>query len=711
MKAWIVILFVFFSTLTEAQWNDPYPPYDRTANYRYSTFTEPPKTLDPARSYIATEYLIIGQIYEPPLQYAYLKRPYQVEPLTAESIPTVEFFNAENQKVDGNSLSVAYTIYTIKIKPKIYYAPHPAFAKDAKGQPYYLNLDRHFWRHHPYKRMADFPQVATRELTAADYIYEIKRLAHPQVQSPILGLMSEHIEGLGEYAKFLQTQYRHGKYLDLRQYDFSGVKEIDRYTYQVKIRGKYPQFMYWLTMLFFSPMPWEADFFHSQAGMAERNLILDWYAVGTGPYQLIENNPNREMILAKNIFFHPETYPTEGEPGDREKGYLEDAGKKLPMIDRLVMILEKESIPTWTKFLQGYYDAAVITSDNFGQAVTFTKAGNPELTAGMKDKDLRLVSEVSSSIMYFGFNMLDPLVGGYTERAKKLRQAISILLDMDEYITIFLNDQGVPAQGPLAPGIFGYRPGKEGINPIVYDWINGRIKRKPISAAKQLLAEAGYPGGIDPKTKQNLVIHFDTISQSGPDDKARLDWMRKQFARGGLELQIRATQYNRFQQIVRNGQAQMYNWGWNADYPDPENFLFLLYGPNGKSKFGGENASNYENSEFDRLFLQMKSMDNTPERQKLIDQMIQVVREDAPWIWGYYAKSFMVTHQWNRPNKLNFVAQNGLKYVRLNPDLRAQKRTEWNQPILWPFVIIFGVLVFGFLPVAVQYYRKEHYRR
>ena len=125
-----------------------------------------------------------------------------------------------------------------------------------------------------------------------------------------------------------------------------------------------------------------------------------------------------------------------------------------------------------------------------------------------------------------------------------------------------------------------------------------------------MLAQAGYPGGIDPKTNLPLLLHYDVATSSSPDDKARFHWLRKQFAKIGIALDIRSTLYNRFREKVRTGKAQIFSWGWMADYPDPENFLFLLYGPNGKVKNGGENAANYSNETVDELYEQIKNLPN-----------------------------------------------------------------------------------------------------
>src|SRR5262249_48424550 len=151
-------------------------------------------------------------------------------------------------------------------------------------------------------------------------------------------------------------------------------------------------------------------------------------------------------------------------PGDAEAGLLRDAGKPLPLIDKVVFSLEKEQIPYWNKFLQGYYDASAISSDTFDQAVQFTGQG-VVLSDEMAKRGIKLATSAEPSMFYLGFNLLDPVVGGYTDRARKLRQAITIAMDQEEFISIFLNGRALAAHGPLPPGIFGYREGREGINP------------------------------------------------------------------------------------------------------------------------------------------------------------------------------------------------------------------------------------------------------
>jgi peptide/nickel transport system substrate-binding protein len=661
-------------------WNNPYPASDNGKSILYTAFTERPKYLDPARAYSENEYEFLALIYAPPLQYHYLKRPYQLVPLAASAMPTITYEDRNHRVLPKNAAPqrIAYSVYEIHIKPNMRYQPHPAFAPENYKLPAGEMGNIY--------AMGDFRKTGTRTVTAADYAYQIKRLANPQLQSPIAGVMSQYIVGLKEYAAQLQAaaSAHPGQFLDLNQYPLPGVQVVDATTYRIIIKGKYPQFEYWLAMPFFAPMPQEAERFYALPGMRERNFSLDWWPVGSGPYYLSENDPNRRMVLARNPYYDSEEYPREGEPGDAQDGLLADAGKPLPLIDKVVFSLEKETIPYWNKFLQGYYDASGISSDSFDQAVQVGVNGEANVTDAMKAKGITLSTSVATSTFYTGFNWLDPVVGGGGgERARKLRLAIAIAVDFEEFVSIFANGRGIPAQSPLPPGIFGYRDGKAGINPYVYDWVNGAPKRKPVSEARRLLAEAGYPGGVDAQTHQPLVIHLDTTA-GGVGDKARLDWMRKQLDKLGIQLDVRSTDYNRFQDKIRHGDTQMYYYGWNADYPDPENFLFLLHGPEGKVKYGGENASNYSNPEYDRLFDQMKNMDNGPARQAIIDKMIEILRHDSPWLWGYHPKNYVLQHQWLHNVKSNIMAINKLKYWRVDAKLRDQMRREWNQPVLWP---------------------------
>ncbi|MFP6681338.1 MAG: ABC transporter substrate-binding protein [Gammaproteobacteria bacterium] len=688
-------------------WNNPYPGSDDDRSIYYSSFVERPKHLDPVSSYSENEAQFNAQIYEPVVQYHFLKRPYELIPLTAAGVPRPEYRDFENHVLahDASVDAISTVVYRIEIQSGILFQPHPAFAKSQRGDLLYHNLTERALEN--YHTLADFRQTGTRELTADDYVYQIKRLAHPHIHSPIAGFMGRYIIGLNDLQRILKDAPGSSDgYIDLREFELGGVKVIDRYTYEIHLSEKYPQFVYWLAMPFFAPIPWEADQFYAQPGMEERNLTLDWYPVGTGPYMLEENNPNRRMVLRRNPNFRGERYPSTGMPADEAAGWLDSAGQMMPFIDAAYYSLEKEAIPGWTKFLQGYYDSSGIVSDSFDQAIQFSTQGEAQLTPEMSDRDIRLATAIQASTSYMGFNMTDEVVGGYSERAQLLRRAISIAVDYEELISIFANGRGLPAQGPIPPGIFGHVENKPGINPYVYNWVGGRAQRKSIDDAKALLAKAGYPNGRDVTTNEPLSLYFEAIA-SGPGSKSILNWYRKQFEKLGIQLVIRTTDYNRFQEKVRKGTAQIFGWGWNADYPDPENFLFLLYGPNAKVVSQGENASNYQNGKFDELFVHMRAMPNGPDRQQAIDEMVELVRRDAPWLWGYHPKAYTLYPQWYGNAKPNLMARNTLKYKTIDPQLRTRMRKKWNKPIVWPVVLFFSVFFVSGIPAYRTYRRRQ----
>jgi len=694
--------------------NNPYRAAERGKNIFYATFTEPPKHLDPARSYSSDEYRLIGQIYEPPLQYHYLKRPYELIPLAAAVMPAPRYIDRFNKPLPPGAAParVARAIYDIRIKKGVRYEAHPAFAKKQDGTPGYQGLTAEDLK--GIDEIRDFPLTATRELMAKDYVLEIKRLADPLVESPVLPILEKYILGLKELSDKMRadltairlerkkragSSYNQGLderanpiIFDYDKYKLPGAVVLNKYTYRIILKRKYPQFIYWLAMPFFAPMPQEALAFYAQGALAEKNITLDRYPIGTGPFVMESFNPNMEIILKANKNFHGETYPESGEASDRAAGLLADSGKAMPFVGRVVYKLEKEAIPRWNKFLQGYYDNSGISSESFDQAVTMGGAGRPEITPFIRNKGISLQTSVMPSTYYAGFNMLDDVVGGYSASKQKLRQAISIVLNYEEFLEIFNNGRGMPAFSPLPPGIFGHVTGAEGINPFVYRWDKKKKgpRRRGLEYARKLMKEAGYPGGRDSEGRP-LTITFDNAWTS-PGQADLIKWYIKKFKLLGIQLENRTTDYNRFQEKMLSGNFQFFSWGWNADYPDPENFLFLLISSNSKARHQGENVANYMNPKFDGLFEVMENMDNSPARLAVIKKMIAIAQRDSPWVWGYHPLSFGLYHKWVKNIKPNAMANNTMKYIRLDAAERARMRKLWNRPRVWPVVLLAGIL-------------------
>ncbi|MCG9132396.1 ABC transporter substrate-binding protein [Candidatus Poribacteria bacterium] len=695
--AMVLMVLIFF--LSCGIPNNPYPKSEQDEEIYYSTFDEEPKHFDPAVSYSSDEYRFIQQIYEPPLQYHYLKRPYELIPLTAEAVPQPRYFDASGKELPqgASAASVTRAVYEIRIRPGIMFQPHPCFAKTESGALRYHNLTKADLK--GFREIKDFPMTGTRELTAADYVYQIKRMADPRLSCPILSTLQDYILGMEAYSTALVNSQTDAP--------FPGVEVVDRYTYQVTLKAKYPQFVYWLAMPFFSPMPEEAIRFYNQPAIKARNITIDRFPVGTGAYRMETLIAHKEIVLVKNENFRVERYPSSGEIGDREAGLLDDAWEIIPFIPKAIYKLEKEYIPRWNKFLQGYYDHSSLSSDTFDSAVVFNDTGDPAASEALKAKDIVLRTSVRPTTYYLAFNMLDDTVGGYTTAQQKLRQAVSIALDYEEFTEIFLNGRGVVSHSPLPPGIFGYESGEQGINPYMYDWDadTNRPVRKSIEAARRLLAEAGYPGGQDSKGNP-LIISFDNTWNSA-GATARLTWMRKKLEQLGITMESRTTDYNRFRDKVKNGNFQFIFWGWNADYPDAENFLFLLYGPNGKVRHDGENAANYDNPAYNQLFEEMKNMENSPERLAHIREMHRLIQRDAPWVFTFHPVSFGLSHQWVKNSKPNSLGGGTLKYLRVDAKRRSDDRHAWNRPVVWPLWLCLGVFILGTIPAVITIWKRE----
>jgi ABC-type transport system substrate-binding protein len=704
--------------------NNPWPDQAAASNTLHTAVIETsPRHLDPTASYWNNDTPYTYQIYEPPYGYHYLKRPFQLVPKSASAVAKPRYIGKNGQPLpdDVAADQVAESVYDVPIKPGILYQPHPAFAKDAQG--------RH--RYHAMKpgdlggrRTPLEFEPGTRELVAEDFVYAVKRHATTRITAPIFSTFAEYVVGLKEYGERVKKEdvkLRLGldrssqdkPFLDFRQWPLAGASAPDKHLLRIRIKGKYPQWSYWMQMTFMAPVPWEADAFYAQPGMAERGLTLDIWPVGTGPYMMAEFVKDRYHVMKRNPNYRGDPYPCEGMPGDKEAGLLDDCGKAMPFIDTIVSTVEREAVPQRGKFRQGYYDVEVFERTDTGMDYLVAMQDSEDVRREYLDKGFRLNRGSDVNSYFIAFNMLDPVIGDgesteQNARNRKLRQAISIAIDWDEYSKVFPKKAGSTAMGPLPPGIYGSREGTlEGVNPVTHRVQGGKVVRRPIEDAKKLMVEAGYPAGRNAQSGKPLVLNYDFYAPPTPERKPEIDWVVRQFAKIDIQLEVRATDNNQFQDKVRKGKYQVFWLGWNADYPDAENFMFLLYGPTGKTKYDGENTANYANPEYDRMYTRMKSLDDGPEKQKLIDDMVALVREDAPWTMGFYPYASAAAQQWVHNFKPAILVRDHGRYLRLDVNQRLARLQEWNRPVWWPLLLIAAGAVAVFWLARRQLRQRE----
>jgi ABC-type transport system substrate-binding protein len=705
--------------------NSPYPKGAERENTLFYSFDErSPRYLDPTASYSNPESAYTLQVYEPPYGYHYLKRPYELIAKSAAEIAKPRYLDKDGRPLpyDAPADLIAESVYDVKIRPGMRYAPHPAFARDDKGNYRYHRLapgqlgDK--------RSPLEFEHQGTREVVAEDYVYALKRHATTRIEAPIFAIFADYVIGLREYAdlvkkedakllKGLPEDVRDKPFLDFRQWPLAGTSAPDKYTWRIRLKGKYQQWSYWMALPFLAPVPWEADAFYAQPGMAENGLSLNQWPLGSGPYMMAEFIRDRRHVLKRNPNFRGEPYPCEGMPGDKEAGLLDDCGKTMPFIDTLYVTIEKEEVPRKEKFRQGYLDVPEIERPEWGVKFRTDAEDSDKVKRLFDERGFKFPVMTDISNWYLGFNMLDPVVGNgdtLEQRAKnrKLRQAISIAVDWEEgYGRIFKHKGGVAAHGPVPPGLFGSREGQPGFhNPVTHMLQDGKPVRRSIEDAKKLLAEAGYPDGRDVATGRPLTLNYDFQRAVTPEFKSENDWMVKQFAKLGIQLEIRATDFNQYQDKTLKGRHQIFWGGWLADYPDAENFLFLTYGPLGRSKHQGDNYANYDNPEYDALYRQLQAMDDGPAKQAVIDKMVAILQQDAPWCFGYFPWGGLAFQPWVTNGKPSIMIRDMAKYYRVDPALRTQKQAEWNHPIRWPLALL-AVAALALVWVARRSFRAR----
>ena len=682
-----------------------------------------PRHLDPTASYWNNDTPYTYQIYEPLYGYHYLKRPFELVPKAAQAVVKPVFIGKDGKPLPDDAAGelVAESVYDIPIKPGIQYQPHPAFAKRADGSYAYhaMKPGQVGARRTP----LEFELSGTRELVADDFVYALKRHATTRITAPIYGTFAEYVQGLKEYGELIKAEDKKLRagldpanldkpFLDFRLWPLAGATAPEKHLLRIRIKGKYPQWNYWMAMTFLAPVPWEADAFYAQPGFGEVGLTLDTWPVGTGPYMMTEFIKDRRHVMKRNPNYRGEPYPCEGSPGDKEAGLLDDCGKPTPFIDTIVSTIERESVPQRGKFRQGFYDIEVFERNDTGLDYLIAMQDSEAVRAEYLNKGFRLPKYADVSSWLIGFNMLDPQIGYGTTpeqqvRNRKLRQAISMAIDWEEYSKIFPKKGGETAMSPLPDGIFGSKHNSlDGVNPVTHKVVDGKVVRRSIAEAKKLLAEAGYPNGRDAATGKPLVINYDFYAPATPERKPDIDWVVRQFAKIDIQIEVRATDNNQFQDKIRKGNYQVFWLGWLADYPDAENFLFLLYGPNGKTKFDGENTSNYAAPEFDKLFAQMKLLDDGPQKQVLIDKMVAVAQQDAPWSFGYFPYSSSVAQVWVKNLKPAVLIRDQGRYLRIDSAERVKRLKEWNQPVWWPLVLIAAGIA-AMVWVAVRSFRRR----
>jgi ABC-type transport system substrate-binding protein len=528
--------------------------------FRYA-FEIAETSFDPQRISDLYSNVVNNAMFDTPLTYDYLMRPPKLKPNTVESLPTVSD--------DGLT-------YTFKVKPGIYFADDAVF----KGKK--------------------------RELTAYDYVYTFKRLLDPKIRATQLGEIEPNVAGAAEAI---------AKASKANAFDYDapveGFKAVDRYTFQVRLVKKLPNFIYY--------------FADCRIACALAREVVEHYGedigshpVGSGAYRLAFWKRSSKMVLEANPNFREEYWDGEPPPGDEKAQALlrQMKGKRIPIVGRIEISVIEETQPRWLSFLNGEMDLMYQVPEEFAnQAMPMNK-----LAKNLERRGIEMEQLPALDYTFAYFNMEDPQVGGYSPERVALRRAISLSYNVRDEIAIIRKGQAVPAQTPYPPGVAG---ADENFRTTANEY--------NVPKARALLDMFGYvdrdgDGYREMPDGSPLVLRFNSTptARDGQIDEL---WKRS-LDDIGIRLDVRKAKWPDLLKEAYAGKLMMWSLGGTASIPDADTALQSLYGPNAGHK---GNIARFKLAAFDQLYERAHVLPDSPERTKLYQDMARLVVAYAPW--------------------------------------------------------------------------------
>jgi ABC-type transport system substrate-binding protein len=457
-----------------------------------------------------------------------------------------------------------YTVWTARIKPGIYFQSDAAF----KG--------------------------AKRELVAADYAYAFKRFADPTIPSPgWTSVQSWGIKGLmrlREKAQAAKTGLNYDTPVE-------GLQVLDRHTLRIALERPNPRFLQELAL---------GDLFGAVAREVVEAYGDDIHAhpVGTGPFVLKEWRRGSRIVLARNPEYRERFYDAEPNADDAEGQALlaKFKGRRIPMIDRVEIGIIEEDQPRWLSFLNGEYDFIERVPNTFISQV----APRNQLAPNLAKQGMKLHRTLNAEVYFMMFNMEDPVLGGFEPEKVALRRAISLGMDSMAEIQLVRRGQAIPAQGFYVPNTVGYDPAFKSTH-SEYD----------PPKAKALLDLYGYRDvDRDGCREAPDGARLDLLQNSTPegDQRAIDELLEKNLRAIGLCVKFKHAKWPEQLKAARAGKFQFWVVATSADKPDGQSSLARF----DSQQIGGQNFARFKLPEMDRLYQQITTLPDGPERLALM---------------------------------------------------------------------------------------------
>jgi ABC-type transport system substrate-binding protein len=468
--------------------------------------------------------------------------------------------------------------YTFRIRKSVYFADDPAF----NGRK--------------------------RELTALDYAYSFKRFYDPKHRSPYAFLFSGKIIGLDELAEQAKASGRF-------DYDapVAGLQTPDRHTLVIRLKEPDLNFSHVLAFALTGAVAREAIEAYGDESAS--------HPVGSGPFRLKRYVRSSKIVLEANPRYRGKLWDfTPGDDPHQREIAQRMQGKRLPLLDGVEVSIMEETQSRWLAFERGETDIEYQLWEVAPTYMTDDGKLRPEFVR----RGIQLDRTVDPEITYLYFNMQERIgdlpnpVGGFGKQRIALRRAIAMSYKVDDQIRIIRKGQAVRAEFPVPPGVAGHDPGYRSLIP--YD----------PRAANALLEKFGYRKGPDGYRRQPdgapLVIRY----ASSPTERDRQfdELLKRSLDSIGVRLEIQKERFPELLKLEKQCRLMMRTAAWIADYPDGDNFMQLLYGPN----INESNNACYRSKEFDRRYEKSRRLADGPARDRLYHEMTRLMETDAVWL-------------------------------------------------------------------------------
>lgn len=584
--------------------------------------TTPEAGFDPAAVSDIASLSITENIFDAMLRYDYLARPLQLIPNTLSAMPEVS--------TDGLE-------YTFHLQHGIFFTPDAVFHGQA------------------------------RELTAADYAYSIKRLYDPVLKSPWLFLFEGKLRG-DEKLRVNASQVGSNKYWSVDT-AIAGVQVLDRYTLRLHLNA--PDHNFLLTLATPATAAVAREVMTHYADQAGNHLV------GTGPFMLGRWQHNFSIQLLANPAYRQTLFVSKVSAAQINNAEQQSdqiiltglRGKKLPLVDRVEIKIIEEQQARVLGLLNGEFDLLEQVPTPLSSMVLQASASVPLLKNTLQEKGMRLVLFTPLQTYYMWMNMEDPVLGGYTPEKVALRRAIALSYDQEEDIRILEKGLALPAQSPLPPTVLGYDASY--LSPLRFD----------VGLANALLDHFGYwrdaqgfrhLPAASATAKTTPILELVMHSEASTNGQLRDEVWRKTMARIGIKIRFQADKKSEILRAARLGQVQMTEANWIADFPDGENFYQLLYGANR----GRANYARFDLPAFNQRFEQAQRLGDSPERQKLYQEMAQILHAYNPWVLRLHPLSLDVLQPWLKNYKHHPVELTNWRYLEIDQEAHSAARAH-----------------------------------